>query len=389
MKNLVSLLRKESFGGTLNNAISGKRIYINHEEFCLVKKLGMLPDDLRIELKAGSNEVVINEPSVLPTYNFSAPDIVFFEITRACNLTCKHCLNNSGNRLLREFSDKQIIAVINDIYSTGVQEIRFTGGEPLVVPSIFKYIYKARNLGLRVSMGTNGVLIDSQVAKKLASAGLNIIIVSIDGMEKQHDHIRGKGSFKKAIMGIQSLLDVGISVRINTVAMRSNMEEIPYVVEYFFQRNIPIMIRRFIPSGRADDIKTEMLTEVDYAILRNKLQSFLSNKKEIVKGHYLKDDKVGVRIKLPFERHSCSAGHRSLVILSEGNVQTCGFLSSFGEPPIGNLKKERLASLWQRLIESNYINSLRSLLLNYNTNNGYPKTNCIAVALTSVKKLSI
>ena len=386
MQNQISLLRKESFGGTLSNTISGKRIYINKEECRLIQESGMLPNDLRIELRAVSSSVIIKEPVMLPAYNFSAPDTIFFEVTRACNLACQHCLNNSGKQLQRELSDEQRSIIIDDICNIGIQEIRFTGGEPLLASTIFKYISQIRNQGLRASIGTNGTLIDSRVAKKLASAGLNTAIVSIDGMERQHDFIRGEGSFKKTLIGIQSLLDVGIPVRVNTVAMKSNMGEIPLVTEYFFQRNIPIMIRRFIPSGRADSMKTEILTKGDYVLLRNKLKSFLSNQKGIVKGHYLKDEEVETRINLPFKRYSCSAGHRGLVILPDGRVQTCGLLSSLGETSVGNLKAESLTSVWQKLLESKHIDSLRSLLPGYNACACGPKTNCLAIALASQKK---
>jgi MoaA/NifB/PqqE/SkfB family radical SAM enzyme len=385
MRNQMSLLRKESFGGTLSNAISGKRIYINKEEYRRIQESGILPNDLCVEMKAVSSSVIIKEPAVLPAYNFSSPDTIFFEITRACNLTCQHCLNNSGKRLLEELSDEQRNIIIDDICNVGVQEIRFTGGEPLLVSTIFKYISQIRDRGLRASIGTNGSLVDSRIAKQLASAGLNIAVVSIDGMERQHDFIRGKGSFKKTLIGIQSLLDVGIPVRVNIVAMKSNMEEIPLVTEHFSQRNIPIMIRRFIPSGRADSMKMEMLNEGDYALLRNKLRSLLSNQKGIVRGHYLKDEEVETRIKLPFKRYSCSAGHRGLVVLPDGRVQTCGLLSSLGEPSAGDLKTESLVSVWQRLLESKHIDSLRSLLPSYNACTCGPKTNCLAIALASQK----
>ena len=381
MKNQISLLRKESFGGTLINAISGKRIYLDQEEYSLVKKSGVLLKNLINELNIISGKVIIIEPAMLPIYNFSAPDTIFFEITRECNLTCKHCLNNSGKRLPQEFSNKQLNSIIRDICTAGVQEIRFTGGEPLMVSNIFEYISKIRGYGLRVSIGTNGTLIDNNIAQKLASVGLNSAIISVDGMEKHHDFIRGKGSFGKTMKGIKNLLDVDISVRINIVAMKSNIKEIPTVVDYFFQRNIPVMIRRFIQSGRAKNLKDKELTREDYLLLKNELQLFLLDEKQIINGHYLKDEKVITRIQIPFERYSCSAGHRGLVVLPNGDVQTCGFLGSLGEPPIGNLKTESLAFLWQKLLESKYIDSLRLLLSKHNTCKSCQETDCLAIAL--------
>ncbi len=385
MDNQSSLLRKESFGGTLNNAVSAKRIHLTSEEYAEITTVGKVPDYLRAEIKAQSDKVIIREPSFLPEHNFSAPDTVFFEITRACNLTCTHCFNDSGRRLPDELSDKERLAVIEDLCFAGVQEVRFTGGEPLVIDSLFDYVALVRKNGLRASIGTNGALISALIAEKLASAGLNNAITSIDGMEEKHDSIRGKGSFRKTLTGVQALLDAGIPVRVNTVVMRSNFEEVIRVAEYFSKRSVPVMIRRLIPAGRADDMTSEMLTKEDYSQLRERLDSLLSNPKVHLRGHYLKDDKVTRRITLPFSRNACSAGHRGLVVLPDGAVQTCGFLGPLGESSPGNLKTESLSVVWRRLVGSQHIETLQSLLPGYNAGTCGPETNCLAIALANQK----
>lgn len=384
-----SLLRQESFGGTLFNALSGKRIYVTVDEYRRVEVGGTIPENLRSEVQASSNTVLLRKPKLLPPNNFSAPDTVFFEITRACNLTCAQCLNNSGKRLTDELSNPQRRSIIEDLCESGVQEIRFTGGEPLIVPAVLQYISNTHSSGLRASIGTNGTIVTLDLAERLASAGLNSAIVSIDGMEMQHDLIRGRGSFQKTIAGIQALVEAGISVRINTVAMKRNLHEIPLVVQYFFEQGIPIMIRRLIPSGRAAQIRGEMLTIADYDTLRETLKPFLDDPRGLVRGHYLHDENVTTRIPLPFNRRQCSAGHRGLVVLPNGNVQTCGFLGPLGESPIGNVETEKLASIWQRLLASEHICSLESLLPGHNASETYPKTNCLAIALATRQNLPI
>ena len=283
MKNQVSLLRKESFGGTISNAISGKRIYITLPEFQWIKDEMVVPYDIQVELKATSNKVIIREPNVLPVDNFSAPDVIFFELSRKCNLYCAHCLNNSGEVLPAEIPHKRRVALLDDFCKAGVQDIRFTGGEPLLVPQIFDYISKIREDGLRASIGTNGTLVDAMVVKKLSKADLNVAIVSVDGLENKHDSIRGVGTFRKTLKGIELLIEAHIPVRVNLVAMKSNLAEIPNVVKYFFDRNVPIMIRRLIPSGRAIGTQERLTTE-DYNFLRSKLEQFLSSPKKMLVG---------------------------------------------------------------------------------------------------------
>ncbi len=345
MKRQASLLRKEFFGGTISNAVSGKRIYITPLEFQQIKNEGLVPYNLRIELKTTSTEVIIREPSTLPADNFSAPDIIFFELSRACNLHCTHCLNDSSESLPVELSHERKISLLEDFCMSGVQEVRFTGGEPLLISSIFDYILKIREAGLRASLGTNGTLIDATVAKRLSEIGLNVAIVSVDGLEDRHDSIRGLGMFQKTLKGIEFLIEAQIPVRVNLVAMKSNLLEIPHVVRYFSDRNVPIMIRRLIPSGRASNAQ-EMLTTDDYNVLRIKLDSFLSDPKGIVSGHYLKEIDTAPRIKLPFAWHKCKAGRRGLSISPNGRVHTCGFLEPLGVSSVGDFMIQNLSSFW-------------------------------------------
>jgi MoaA/NifB/PqqE/SkfB family radical SAM enzyme len=341
-----SLLRKESFGGTLGNAVSGRRIYINNDEFQSIKSSGRVTQELCIELRTNCTDVIIREPELL-SHNFSAPDIIFFELTRACNLRCTHCLNNSGKSLLLELTHEQIDGLLDDLCTVGVQEVRFTGGEPLLNKDIFGYISKIRKCGLRASIGTNGVLVDDTVARKLSEADLNVAIVSVDGLENQHDDIRGKGSFNRVLRGIESLNCFDIPVRVNIVAMKSNLLDIPSTVQYFHDRGIKIMIRRLIPSGRAS-VK-EMLSAQDYVFLRKELDTFLSVSNSGVSGHYLKEDVITPRVRLPFAWCKCKAGRRGLAIHPDGRVSTCGFLEPLNVPCVGNLGAETLSSIWKGL----------------------------------------
>lgn len=192
------LLRKESFGGTLFSVKTGKRIYISRDEFQLIEDSGVIPRYLAEEI-GGVGEVKIICPGLLPKLVFSSPDTIFLEVTRGCNLVCKHCFNNSGPRMDGEIELKQQIEIIKECARLGVQEIRFTGGEPMILGYVYDLIQEASQNNLRVSIGTNGTLITSENAMKLSACGLNMAIVSIDGMEKSHNAIRGPGNFQKSI----------------------------------------------------------------------------------------------------------------------------------------------------------------------------------------------
>lgn len=388
MSNLLEkvLIRREFFGATLFDASTGRRVYISENEFIGIKKYGLNAEFFRKEIGVVGRECLIIEPKWLPKFNFSAPDTVFFELTRACNSKCLHCFNNSGTKLDDEIFYEEKIKVIKDLWQTGVQEIRFTGGEPLMSQEICNLLSFSANLGLRNSIGTNAILVTKDYSKQLADAGLKLAVVSVDGIGTAHDKIRGRGSFAKTMRGISLLRSHGIFIRVNTVVMRSNFDKLVSLVEYFFKQGIQVFLRRFIPSGRSSGTVNEMLTADEYIILKKTIASYLEDKSGLIQGHYLRESEVKTRISLPFIRQKCSVGSRGLVILPNGKVQTCGFLGPLGEHHVGCVPKESMRIIWKRLLTSEYVNTLFKSLAEYNAQTTGCRTNCFAIAVATKKE---
>jgi len=120
--------------------------------------------------------------------------------------------------------------ILKHIYDSGVCGIAFEGGEPLLrrdLPEILQY---ARSLPLQTSLITNGTLLESKIDQiaKYINGG---VYVSIDGLDKTHDEIRGvSGCFKKAVKGINAA-SPKIPVAINTTIMAENIHEIEDLVK--------------------------------------------------------------------------------------------------------------------------------------------------------------
>lgn len=376
-----SALRLESFGGTLFDISSGKRIYINQKEASSIK----LNVDFKIDDIVFKAPFSIVAPQNTPLNGFSFADTAFIEVTRKCNLFCKHCLNNSGKELDNTLTTEEIINLIKKLSNAGIQEIRFTGGEPLLHPDIFKLIQFADENGIRTSIGTNATLITEEIAKKLAKAGLKQAIVSIDGTETTHDSIRGNGNFKRALEGIKNLQNNNILIRINSVLMKNNYKDIINLMREMDSKHLPVFIRRFIESGRGNGQFSQVLSKTDYDLIREELKQELSGK--YIKGHYLNEGKVKSRIELPFERRSCSAGQRGLVILPNGNIHTCGFLAAQGENPLGNVRDIlNWSNFWCSLINTDPLKPLRQELDNYNKQINVQPTACLAYVAYKLKE---
>ena len=377
MSDTMLLLRKESFGGTLFSLTSAKRDYVTEQEFANIAKNHMLPDNLAREFGENGYVHVKNISNNVALGHFTFPDTLYLEVTRACNLKCVHCFNDSGKRLRRELSHPQKLNLINNFAQLGGQEIRFTGGEPMQYKRIHELIASASTQPVRVSIGTNATLITLDRAKCLQDSGLSQAVVSIDGMSQTHNKLRGHRAWQRSVTGIRFLQKCGIFVRINITAMQDNFKEIPEVVRYFHDIGVHIFVRRLLPIGRARHNQRMFLTSSDYEWLTNKLYSYLYESHSKVSGHYMHMPTATPRIALPFKRLSCSIAQRGLVIDPFGNIQLCGFMDRYKTGFVANVRNESLDSIWSRITYNDPISWLNNGLRRHNTQADI-STNCYA-----------
>lgn len=378
-------IREEVFGGTLMDVKTGKRVYITKKELKNILNNNIFPKDLQYLNKDNLN-IKFTKLTKKVENMFSFFDIVYLELTRACNLKCIHCLNNSGIKQKDELTKEDLLKLIKNFSSHGVQEIRFTGGEPLLFNGIYDLIRFATEEGICTSLGTNGTLVTKEVAKKLKESGLKKVVVSIDGNKKTHDKIRGKKNYQKAMHGLKYLQKNDINVRVNSVIMKSNMEDVIKLAKKMSRKKITIFIRRFISSGRGKHLENNMLNKKDYDYVRNKLQKELT-KKTYVNGHYLRNDEgVNSRIKLPFEIRGCKAGQRAITILPNGDVNLCGFLAAQDFPKVGNIKElDDFLDFWILINKNDHLLNLRNNLDKYNKLLNVQETYCLAYIANYLK----
>ncbi len=161
------------------------------------------------------------------------------KLTYNCNLKCKMC--PFWKRSTSDLSLENEKIILKRIYDSGVCGIAFEGGEPLLRKDLGEILEYARSLPLQTSLITNGTLLESKIDEiaKYINGG---IYVSIDGLEKTHDEIRGvKGCFRKAIKGINAAYQK-IPVAINTTIMAENIHEIEDLVKLAKELDVKITV---------------------------------------------------------------------------------------------------------------------------------------------------
>lgn len=157
-----------------------------------------------------------------------APLFAGHKLTYNCNLKCKMC--PFWRRPSQELSLSEEKAVLRKIYDSGVGAVAFEGGEPLLRNDLPEILAYSRSLPLHTSLITNGTLLKSKI-DKIAPHINGVVYVSIDGLEKTHDNIRGvNGCFRKAVDGITAAKKL-VPVTLNTTITAENVYEIDDIVK--------------------------------------------------------------------------------------------------------------------------------------------------------------
>ena len=114
---------------------------------------------------------------------------------------------------------------------------------------------------MRAVISTNGTLITKAKARELKEVGLSYVGISIDGNEEVHDKFRGvKGSYKKALQGVENCKAEGLKVGLRFTINKRNAVEIPHLFDLIEQMDIPrICFYHLVYSGRGSELINEDL----------------------------------------------------------------------------------------------------------------------------------
>ena len=181
----------------------------------------------------------------------SSPIQVYFELTRKCNLSCRHCFTSSSKAAHEGMNTQDCLRTIDRIKEAGVINIRFTGGEPTTRPDWYDLLLYSKNSGLVVSLQTNGMFDnENETTSQIASLDIDQITVSIDGVGEKHDYLRGQGSYSKLLNSIKKMYKAGIILRFNTILTKDNIDCIPGIFDIASDYAVEINFFYLRPIGR-------------------------------------------------------------------------------------------------------------------------------------------
>lgn len=162
-----------------------------------------------------------NRPATIPS---PRPSLRYLELllTNRCNLRCRHCYLGDAGR--NDLALDRAIRIMDEFEMIQGLRLLLSGGEPLLHKDFWRINECLPGYTFRSVLLTNGTLIDEEVCRRL---NVHEVQVSLDGMEKAHDLLRGKGSFRKVLNAIGYVKDAGIDVSIATMVTSYNREDFP------------------------------------------------------------------------------------------------------------------------------------------------------------------
>ena len=285
------------------------------------------------------------------------PLIIYFTLTKACNLACLHCVrshtpNNHYNDEIQTMGTNDAIKVIKqlgDFYPNATLAI--TGGEPTLHPDFDTIAQESCICFKNIVLTTNGIFPEHKL-KRLAELTQNpnfYIQVSLDGDEVSHDEIRGKGTYNKTIKSIIELCNlcrnnsISISTTVSKLNMKSmfnlaeNLKHIPFhkwrlAPEQIFDSN---QFARHISSSEWNNFVDEILKVCFFKVSIKKVFDFTLMEKSL-------EDTTKNRIL----RTNCGFGKYKMYIYPDFSVIPCTCMPHL---VIVNILKDNIEDIDKRI----------------------------------------
>jgi radical SAM protein len=171
------------------------------------------------------------ENARMPYLFETAPQRVYWELTRACDLACVHCRANAHPCTSPdEQSTSEIFRVLDELAAESRPHVILTGGDPLKRRDFFDIVGHTVELGLPCLVAPSATpLLTPAVIAALASRRVAAMSLSLDGSTpERHDALRGvAGTFERTLTIGREIVDAGIPLQINTLVTRDTIGDLP------------------------------------------------------------------------------------------------------------------------------------------------------------------
>jgi MoaA/NifB/PqqE/SkfB family radical SAM enzyme len=267
-----------------------------------------------------------------------------FELTSRCNLHCGFCYVCDREKCVEDQPEKtaaEWLSMIREAADLGLLKCSFTGGDPFMREDFEEIYCNAYDMGLRISIFTNGILIRKKQRAYLEKRIPDLISVSLYGAsEAAYKAVcGGEGNFRRTVESLDGLRAAGLNFELKALAMRPLMNEYEAMGSIAAKYHCPGNFDPYMCPGRDDPGRRFGDWRIPPAKIVESLMAFKK-----LQPH---------QPWTPVKEHSsnpggvfmCGAGKASFIITYDGRMLGCPSLTCFDTYPF----RDGFASAWQKL----------------------------------------
>jgi radical SAM protein with 4Fe4S-binding SPASM domain len=252
------------------------------------------------------------------------------ELDTRCTLNCRMCYVERSRAAL----DLGTLTELFEQLRGARVRIEILGGEPLLRPDLVEIVARARRVAGApfVSLYTNGVLVEPDLARGLRDAGLGAALVTlVSERPAVHDAFCGvDGTFRRTVRGIQLLREAGIEVYTFTAVHRENYRQYRELHRFVREElGVRPTFFQYVPQSADDSL---VIDRQDWSSI-----------KHWVLAEQNPEHMHRVRQFCLLTGNACSGGNFVLTVKADGSVQPCPFVSDLG---LGNLHQQDIWSIY-------------------------------------------
>jgi heme d1 biosynthesis radical SAM protein NirJ len=199
-------------------------------------------------------------PSPVRTRMGTVRPVVIWNLTRRCNLRCRHCYTTSADiSFPGELSHGEAMDVLDDLAAFKVPALILSGGEPLSRFDFFDLAERARALDFRyLALSTNGTRLSENI-DRIAALEFNYVGISLDGIGGVNDWFRGvDGAFEAALAGVRACKARGVKVGLRFTLTRDNAHTLPDMLDLCDAEGVDkFYLSHLVYAGRGDKHRGE------------------------------------------------------------------------------------------------------------------------------------
>lgn len=256
----------------------------------------------------------------------------YLHVSSKCNLNCGYCSINANYSNKKDLSTNELKKLLRKLSMNKVQQLVFSGGEPLLREDLKELVLYAKPLFPELGIVTNCTLVDESNAEFIAKYFTKIQVSIDSGNAQVHDSIRGKGSFKRSVRGIKFLKSYNAQqIKITPTINRKNYKDIEKIVTLAKQLDVYLGPRFVTPSGRGATNYSEY--EIDDSII---IEAYKKIWKMCKQEGYSKYSIKHFFSETMNPKVGCGICKSQICVDVNGDIYPCAYLMS-NETKVGNV----------------------------------------------------